>query len=283
MSQGLGRRRFDRDVRGLCVLSLLAVACRGPSEVPRTAPDASSTSDASVDALPDVVLDTFEAAVDTGPRARAETGPFETPFLGKRNVWWVAPRSEGPHRLMAMLHGVCNPPGYTCGLWAETAKDLGFLVCPEGDGNCGPAMYDAPTWNEGESKIDEDLERAISTVEARHPGELARQAPVLLGFSRGAYVSVKIAAAHPGRWPYLVLIEATPSLSEKQLRAAGVKGVALIAGEIGSQLKGEKKTAQALAQQGFPARFWVMPGAGHHYSNDIDRILREAVEWVTSQ
>lgn len=280
MSQGLARPRFDRVVRGLPVLSLLAVACRGPSEVPRATPDAAPTFDASADAVVDVVPDTL---VDTGPRARAETGPFETPFLGKRKVWWVAPRTEGPHRLMAMLHGVCNPPGYTCGLWAETAKDLGFLVCPEGDGNCGPSMYDAPTWNEGDTKIDEDLERAISTVETHHPGELARQAPVLLGFSRGAYVAVKIAAAHPGRWPYLVLIEATPALTEKQLRAAGVKGVALLAGEIGSQIQGEKKTAQALAQQGFPARFWVMPGAGHHYSSDIEGILREAVEWVASQ
>lgn len=184
---------------------------------------------------------------------------------------------------MAMLHGVCNPPAYACGLWSETAKDLGFLVCPTGDGSCGPAMYNAPTWNEPDPKIDEDLEKAIATVDAQYPNELARDDAVLLGFSRGAYVSVKIAAAHPGRWPYLVLIEANVNVTAAQLREAGVRAVALVAGEIGSQLAGERKTAEKLAKEGYPAKLWVMPKAGHHYSSDIESIMRDAITWVTSQ
>lgn len=280
MAQARDAGRVELDVRGLLLVAVSCLACRGPSEPTHVSPPDAATFDASVDAPPEAAS---EVSIDSGPHLRAQTGPFETPFLGKRNVYWVAPRTEGPHRLMAMLHGVCNPPGYTCGLWSETAKDLGFLVCPTGDGSCGPAMYDAPTWNEGDTKIDEDLEKAIATVDALVPGELSREAPVLLGFSRGAYVSVKIAEAHPNRWPYLVLIEATPALSAKRLRAAGVKAVALLAGEIGSQAAGEKKLEKALSQEGFPARYWVMKGAGHHYSNDVDVLLREAVAWATSQ
>jgi predicted esterase len=201
------------------------------------------------------------------------------PFAEKRTVYWVAPHAAGKQRLMAMLHGVCNPPGYACGLWAEDAKDLGFLVCPTGNGSCGKAMYDAPTWTEPDTAIDADLELSIDAVEKVVPGELAREQAILLGFSRGAYVSVKIAAAHPGRWPYLVLIEADAKPSAEQLKKSGVRAVAFLAGEIGSQLAGEKKTVASLAAAGFPAKLWVMPKAGHHYSNDIGALLREAIAW----
>lgn len=217
------------------------------------------------------------------PSKRAETGPFETPFVGDRVVYWVAPHAPGKQRLLAMLHGVCNPPGYACGHWADAAKDLGFLVCPTGDARCGKAMYDAPTWTVSDLAMGEDLERAIATVEAKVPGELAREGAVLLGFSKGGYAAPKIAAAHPGRWPYLVIVEADAKLSAPQLRAAGVRAVALIAGELGTQLAGQRKTVTTLTAQGFPARSWVMAKAGHHYSEDIARIMSEAIGWVTAQ
>ncbi len=249
---------------------MCALACR------RSAPSQHVTALRPPDAAVAVPADTAEPLRET-------TGPFELPFAGKRTVYFVAPHEKGRQRLMAMLHGVCNPPGYACGLWSETAKDLGFLVCPTGDGSCGPSMYNAPTWNESDPKIDEDLERAIATVDAQFPNELARDDAVLLGFSRGAYVSVKIAAAHPGRWPYLVLIEANVNVTAAKLRASGVRAVALIAGELGSQLAGERKTTESLIKDGYPAKLWVMPKAGHHYSSDIDSIMHDAVTWVTSQ
>jgi alpha/beta superfamily hydrolase len=128
--------------------------------------------------------------------------------------------------------------------------------------------------------MDADLERAIEAVVARYPEEISRDGAVLTGFSKGAYAAVRIAQLHPGRWPYLVLNEADVSLSAATLRAAGVRAVAFIAGEIGSQIPGERKTALALAKQGYPSRLWVMPRAGHFYSADIDTIMAEAIDWV---
>jgi predicted esterase len=261
--------------RAALALLVFASACRRTAPSP-SPPQAAIAHDAALAALD------AAAEAEVAPAPRASTGPYEVPFLGKRTVYYVAPNAPGKQRLMAMLHGMCNPPGYACGLWSDTAKDLGFLVCPTGDGSCGPSMYNAPTWVEPETKIDEDLETAIAKVDEQYPGELARNDAVLLGFSRGAYVSVKIAAAHPGRWPYLVLIEANVNVTATQLRAAGVRGVALIAGELGSQLAGERKTAERLAKEGYPAKLWVMPKAGHHYSSNIESIMREAVTWVTS-
>ena len=44
----------------------------------------------------------------------------------------------------------------------------------------------------------------------------------------------------------------------------------------------EKRTIAKLAKQGFPARFWTMKDAGHHYSADIDTLMSEALAFVIS-
>jgi hypothetical protein len=77
-----------------------------------------------------------------------------------------------------------------------------------------------------------------------------------------------------------VLNEADVALDRAELRAAGVKAVALLAGENGSQVAGERRTADRLAKQGFPARLRVMKGAGHDYSADIDTLMTEAIAFV---
>jgi hypothetical protein len=214
------------------------------------------------------------------PRA---IGPFELPFDATRTVFYVVPPdASGRHRLLANLHGVCNPPGYACGYWVTAASQTGFLVCPSGNGRCGGASG-PPTWTEPVAAVDADLEKAIALVDARYPGEIDREGAVLTGFSLGAYTAVQIARNHPGRWPYLILNEADVALDAAQLRAAGVKAVALLAGEKGSQVAGERRTAERLAKQGFPARLWVMKGAGHHYSADIDALMAEALAFVIGE
>ncbi|MBW2455602.1 MAG: hypothetical protein JRI68_13875 [Deltaproteobacteria bacterium] len=202
-------------------------------------------------------------------------------FGTDRSAYVVLPHErKGAARLIVGLHGVCNPPEYACGYWIEAAARRGLLICPTGNARCGPAMSRAPTWTQSAVKIDEDLEAAVAAVDAAHPGLAARDGAILMGFSRGAYAAVKIAAAHPGRWPHLVLVEANVQVSADSLGKAGVRSVALIAGERSGQLVGQRRTAEQLTRQQFPAKLWVMPGAGHHYSADIDEIMAAALDFV---
>jgi hypothetical protein len=225
-----------------------------------------------------------EAAVACTPR---ETGPFGMPFAekGKRSVFFGTPHGTScdtaPHRLIANLHGVCNPPGYACGYWTGAAADRGFLVCPEGNSTCGPGG--PPTWDESFDLMDKDLEHAIDDVDALYPAQMTRDGAVLTGFSRGAYAAPFIAQRHPGRWSYLVLVEADVSLDAAALRRAGIKAVALLAGEWGTQIGGERATVEKLRKQKYPARFWMMPKAGHYYSADIDALMGQAIDWVVQQ
>jgi hypothetical protein len=87
---------------------------------------------------------------------------------------------------------------------------------------------------------------------------------------------------HPGRWPFLVLIEANVPLTAASLRKAGVRAVALVAGETGTEIAGERKTAAELTQAGFPVQLFVMPGVAHLYSDDMDRIMADALAFVLS-
>jgi predicted esterase len=270
----------------------VALACQRRADAPRAdAASAPASEDAAAADLSARIAESTraptpeaapEAAPDLGPR---EPGPFELAWPGTdggtRTVYYVAPISRAkPQRLLANLHGVCNPPAYACGYWVQAASERGFLICPTGNARCGAGQYNAPTWTLDADGMDRDLELAISAVDAQSPGELEREGAILTGFSKGAYAAATIAAKHPGRWPYLILNEADVSLSAKALRAAQVRAVALIAGELSGQAAGEKRTAAALEKDGFPVKLWLMPKAGHFYSADIDQIMREAIAFV---
>jgi predicted esterase len=204
-------------------------------------------------------------------------------------VFFAAPAASAPQRkLVGHLHGICYPPSYSCGKFAHAATDRGFLVCPTGNATCGdggfgPPSWEAPSWEELVRDMDRDLEQSIAKVSQRYPHEIDRDGAILTGFSRGAYAAPVIARMHPGRWPYLVLIEAAAPLDAAALKRSGVRAVAMVAGENGPEIAGMRKVADALAASDFPVRFFVMPKVGHFYSDDVDRIMSDAFDYVTSR
>lgn len=177
------------------------------------------------------------------PAARA-IGPFEVPFAKGRTVYFaVPPRPGGPRRLIANLHGMCNPPAYACGYWLRAGAERGFVVCPTGNATCGPGASAPPTWTTRAAPMADDLERAVAAVDASFPGEISPEGAVLTGFSKGGYVAPAVAARRPGRFAYLLINEADVALDAASLRQSGVRAVALVAGELDSQVASERHTA----------------------------------------
>ena len=281
-------------VRPLLLGAALLACTRGvPSE--HAAPLASAQPVAAPISPPPEPLEAKADAASVPPpappRSLAERvdGPHELPLSGDRTVFYARPRTgAGPWRVIGHLHGICYPTSYSCGRWVGAAADLGVLVCPTGNARCGdagigPPSWEAPTWEELVTIMDGDLERSITKVEAKQRGSITREGAVLTGFSRGAYAAPVIARSHPGRWPYLVLIEANVPLAAASLRKAGVRAVALVAGERGTEIAGDRKTAAALEEAGFPVRLFVMRGVAHLYSDDMEQIMSDALGFVTSQ
>ncbi len=128
--------------------------------------------------------------------------------------------------------------------------------------------------------MDQDLEQSVRAVEAKRPGGLRREGAILTGYSRGAYAAPIVARRQPGRWPYLVLIEANVPLLASMLRAAQVRAVALVAGEQGTEIAGMRRSEHALQAEGVRARLFVMRRTGHLYSDDVDDVMYEALAFV---
>lgn len=217
-------------------------------------------------------------------------GPHELPLEPGRPVWYALSKSgPRPRRLVGHLHGICGPPVYACGRWISAGVEAGVLVCPTGNAKCGdsplgPASWEAPSWSELVTIMDHDLESAVAKVEARHKGSIDRSNAILTGYSRGAYAAAVIARLpkNKNRWPYLVLIEANVTLDAATLRAAGVRAVALVGGEQGNEIAGERTTVEALARDAFPAKLFVMRNTGHLYSDDMEYVMHDALTWVTA-
>lgn len=223
---------------------------------------------------------------------RSVDGPRSLALTPDRSIFYALPGDPAragarPWRLVGHLHGICHPPSYSCGKWLGAAVDVGVLVCPSGNARCGdsangPPSWEAPTWEELVATMDADLERSIAKVEAKHRGSIRRDGAVLTGWSRGAFAAPVIARMHPKRWPYLVLVEADVPLSAATLRKAGVRAVALLAGEKGTQIAGERRTQAALEAAGFPAKLFVMQKVAHLYPDDMDGLMGEALAFVLS-
>jgi hypothetical protein len=221
-------------------------------------------------------------APDAAPPVREAIGPFELPMMPGRTVWYAIPRSPEEHRLIAHLHGQCAPPVYSCGQWIDAGSEQGYVVCPTGNEHCtspmGPAM-----WDESFTLMDQDLEKGIAVASKKEgDGGIDRAGAVMTGFSRGGWAAIEIVRMHPGRWPYLILIEADVTINKWYLDASGVKSVAMIAADSGTELPGEKKSVEALKAAGYPAELFVMPNSWHMYSGDIDEIMRRALAFVVS-
>jgi len=223
------------------------------------------------------------------PPATSIDGPHQDLALDAgRPVYYALPRERPlPLRLIGHLHGMCGPPPYACGKWIGAGTDVGMMVCPTGNARCGdspvgPASWEAPTWAELVERMDEDLETSVAKVQGKRPGSIRRDGAVLTGYSRGAYAAPTIARRHPRRWPYLVLIEANVTLSVASLSASGVRAVALVAGELGTELAGMEKTQRELERDGFPSKLIVMRRTGHPYGEDMEYVMHDALAFVLS-
>lgn len=214
-------------------------------------------------------------------------GPHEELSLDAgRPVWYALPKdASAPVRLVGHLHGVCGPPSYACGKWIGAGTAVGAMVCPTGNAHCGespysPPSWEAASWGELVGIMDHDLETSIAKVATKKKGAFTREGAILTGYSRGAYAAPQIARSHPNRWRHLVLIEANVPLGVTGLRAAGVRSVALVAGEQGDQIPGMRKTEASLAAEGYPVKLFVMPKTGHPYSTDMEDVMAAALSFV---
>lgn len=193
---------------------------------------------------------------------------------GKRPAWYHAPKAEERRPLAVFLHGMCALPEWECPVF-QPATGSSWLLCPPGPASCegGGAM-----WVGTGSQLEKRVDKSVSLLAERESVDLGRR--VLIGYSLGAPAALRIALGQPGRWQRLMIVNAGTQPSAAQLGKAGIRRIALVAGEQDATAAKLKKSAKRLAASGVDARYFSMGNVGHYFDQGSAERLREALAWI---
>jgi len=169
-------------------------------------------------------------------------------------------------------------PEDSCPALESAATPFGFLVCPRGNAPFGDG---GTMWAGTYLDAERSIHTALDAAGALAPGKLDRgRDGTLIGYSNGAYFAAEVACSEPGRWQGLVLMSMKLDLDAARLRAAGVRRVALAAGDRDDARSSMETLARRLDDAGVQARFLSLGPGGHALPPDISARMCVAVSWV---
>jgi len=188
------------------------------------------------------------------------------------------PRSGATRAPVAvMLHGICGKVENECPWFADAVAKDRWLVCPRGNAKCegGGALW---SWAASTAFV----ENAIARVAAAHPGEVARDDGMLIGFSWGALVALDVAQRSESTWSSLVLVAADVRPDAARLARAGVRRVYMGAGNADMMKAPMIAASDGLARAGVASTFVTTGDVGHGFPRDMDRWVAGAVAWTNA-
>lgn len=185
------------------------------------------------------------------------------------------PAGEGAHPITFMLHGMCDAPENECGHFASATRDS-FLVCPRAPSSCGNGG--GTQWGGTIAQKQALMTSARAAVEAEFPDRVAKDETTLVGFSQGAFVGLHL--GEEGGFPYLVLIAAAIEPNVAKLRAAGVKRIALAAGDFDGSRGTMEKARRTLERGGIETKYFSMGRTGHWLPADTNSKVGAMLDWV---
>jgi len=213
--------------------------------------------------------DAFAAEVDA-PRDE----PIERRASGAFGIVVASKTAEPP--VVLYLHGMWASPEDSCSFFERAAAEA-VLVCPRGNAPAESGGAWRGTLLEKRRSIDAALEVAKDLV---RPRTLATSGGVAMGFSSGAALALELALAAPGRWSGLVLMSMKLQLDPARLKTAGVKRVALAAGDLDGSQPSMVQNQKMLAAAGVDARFFTLGPVGHHFAANMESRMVDVLAWV---
>jgi len=215
------------------------------------------------------------------PVAEVPTEPFELVVDGYASAVVVPPQSATPPpwRLIVVLHGNFDRPEWECDTWSRVARARGWLLCTRGvpRDDADPALE---RWTYRTAReVGKEAAAAAAALRAVHPGLVADEGAILIGFSLGAHMAWKVAAAgYAPIFEHLVFGEGGWFVTEDVAQRAVDRGVRRVLFLCGDQTR----CVDSLPQ---PERIWsragadveriVMPDTGHAYAVDFQPFAEE--------
>jgi pimeloyl-ACP methyl ester carboxylesterase len=180
--------------------------------------------------------------------------------------------ATGTTMRMVFLHGRCTHAQGYVQAFQFAANKRGSVVAPQGDVVCDGAFR---RWTPDPVLQDRRIEAAFRA--AGDDGELSEL--VVIGYSQGEYLAEKLLERFPKRYTRAVLMGAPSVPSVQRLR--GLRGAVMISGELDSRDL-MKQGARLLQSVGVPAIYMEMPGARHAQIVDGERVMEDALSWLTA-
>ena len=202
-------------------------------------------------------------------RERRLVGPFGS------ELFYESRKENAP--LAVYLHAMCGAPDHFALTLENAISPHAALLIPEANRPCASGAM----WSGDGNSLSSLVESSVERAEGAASSNFDRNAPrMVIGFSQGAAVALRIAKQSPGRYRSLLLIAMQVDTSADELKLAGVDRIVLAAGNRdGSKASMQQLTAQ-LSREGFPARFVVLGEAGHWIPLDGNELLREPIAWL---
>jgi len=179
---------------------------------------------------------------------------------------------------MVMLHGMCALPEWECPVFRAGATADNWLLCAPGPAACaggGGAMWVGST-----KTLLRAVEDPLRALAERHPEQIDTGKRALVGYSLGAPAALRIALAQPGQWSGLMIVNASVEPSAATLRKAGVRRIALVAGDRDRSAPKLKRAATRLKRAGVDAQFFSMGAVGHYFDASSESRMVEALTWL---
>jgi predicted esterase len=220
------------------------------------------------------------------PSRPARTLPKEPEWIqgdasAKALVYPPSAAASSPQPVTVMLHGMCGHPQNSCAPFVDVSTSRGWLVCPQGEDECGTGGTGAK-WRLLPRQDARVIEASVAALASEHPADVDTSASrVLVGFSLGGMAAVQIAEGSPsGEYTGLVIIASQVHPDANALKRAGIKRVVLAAGDLDMTSAPLRSDARALASSGVPTRFVSLGAFGHGYPADMQERMREPMQWV---
>jgi hypothetical protein len=280
---------------GILLFAVSAAACALDPSTPRTPAAYSTEAQAAAEPVPvepSASSDTPPTGepVDVRPfRTGAEPLAVDPPFVNfpvpgyPDAVVGLPEGATSPRPVIVVIHGLGGRPDPNCKAWRAIVRGWGFVLCPRGEydpqrSTPGDRRYTHP----GGDRLLAHIDTALGVLADRYAGYVDVRAPVLAGFSLGAYEVALLAQRGLPRFPRVAVLEGgLDGWYAPTIEAFGAQGGVRVLFGCGSWWCAPTAIAAAARigqRSGVEARVASAP-VGHANTPPLQEAIRAELPW----
>lgn len=229
-----------------------------------------------------------EVAPPPSERPRTNGGAEELSLPRGHRAYFYEPTGAGRlamKPLIVYLHGRGGRAEDDCKKWSRVARQVGWLVCPEGPSPHGNGR----AWDNNWLSAHQITMAAVDALRQRYGRRVQLYGNTLIGFSEGAYAAMNVGVREPqtfNRW--MILAATTQYWGGAGLEALGsardrVRRVYLITGGHDEVVDGTRAVEAWLKKAQVPTKVSIPSDMGHELALERKPFLySQALRWLNS-